>query len=119
MQQDNERDETTGRYRGKPVDRKFDDDRCMNISTVRLTADALVSGVPCLLYGVELTSSAGGTGRAVVYNGRNANGEIMLDLYATQAAPDVRRYNPPIVMTKGIYVDFQTLAKTIVVRYAI
>ena len=118
MPQDNQRDETTGRYCGEPKDRKFGEDKSMNITTVRLTADALVCATPCRLYGLEMTSKSGGTGRAVVYNGRNDNGEAMVDLWGTQAVPDIRRYNPPIVMTRGIYVDFQTLANTILVRYA-
>jgi len=119
MVEDNLIDEVTGRYKGKPSAKQFSEDKSLNISAVRVAATGLVSSVPCRLYSLDMIGAQGQFANAIIYNGRNTNGERLIDLRSSAYEQDKRKYNPPINLTRGMYIVFDGNVTSVLVRYAI
>jgi len=71
----------------------------------RVTGDGLVVRGPVLLYGIEYVGRATGP-LATVYEGMDTiSGEILCILNATKEVDNNKRFNPPLFLDRGIYID--------------
>jgi len=70
-----------------------------------VTADALISSRPCLLYGAIMTVSADGA-YCDIYEGQDADsGQLLFRVKTTANATRSVKAAPPIYCSRGIYVD--------------
>lgn len=92
-------------------------DRSKLVSSVRVTADSLISPEPCFVLSAELVSSAAGVSTAALRDGHNTDADILVDLAALASAADPRSWTPPIYFQKGLFVDIGANVTAVLVRY--
>lgn len=88
------------------------------IATVRVTDSALISNTPALIFSVIGTCSAGAGMESEIYDGSNDSGDIKLDLYTLNTDSKQFIFNPPMLMSRGIYVKAVKKVKSVVVQFA-
>jgi len=82
-----------------------------------VTKDTLLSEGPCELVSAHLVPDAAGTSTAIIYNGQDTSGEIVMSFrgnggYHTPFQPPV-----PVYCRKGLYVDVTSNVRGILVQW--
>jgi hypothetical protein len=70
-----------------------------------VTVDKKVSNRPCFLYSACLVAGTGGAATAVIRDGHETASEAVLDLGALTSSNDIRKFDPPLYLKKGMFVD--------------
>lgn len=73
-----------------------------------LTADALLSRTPCILWQVVVTADAGGATTVRLYDGANANARRSIRVKALADTSRPVAFTPPLHFAGGLYVDVGT-----------
>jgi hypothetical protein len=82
-----------------------------------VAADKRVYHGPCFLYAAQLVSNTSGASTAVIRDGQNTDAEVVVDLAALTSSNDPRRWDPPIYLKKGLFVDVGTNVTSVLVHY--
>jgi hypothetical protein len=82
-----------------------------------VAADKKVCNRPCYLYAAQLVSNTSGASTAVIRDGHDTSGEVVVDLAALTSSNDPRRWDPPIYFKKGLFVDIGTNVTSVLVHY--
>ncbi len=83
----------------------------------RITGTAIITTTPCFLSHVSLTNNGTAQSTAIVYDGHGSAGDKVLDLGAVQYAADVRTFNPPLFLRKGLYISIGSNVASLTVHY--
>jgi hypothetical protein len=83
----------------------------------RLTADGLICHVPSMLYSVIVSNAADGASLAKIYNGESTSADQIMDLDMLASTTFQYNFNPPIYMSRGIYVVVGTNTTSVMVIY--
>jgi hypothetical protein len=82
-----------------------------------VTTDKKVSNRPCFLYGTCLVAGTGGVATAVIRDGHETASEAILDLAALTSSNDSRKFDPPLYLKKGMFVDVGSNVTSVFVHY--
>lgn len=85
----------------------------------RTTADKKICNRPVFLYAAHLVAGTGGAATAVIRDGHDAGGEAVLDLAALTSSCDPRRFEPPIYLKKGLFVDVGSNVTAVLVHFLV
>jgi len=88
------------------------------VGYLRVAADSLVSPEPCFLFSVCLAANSSGVSTAVIRNGHNTDADIVIDLACLASTVNDRNFDPPLLFTKGLYVDVGANVTSVLVRYS-
>lgn len=83
----------------------------------RTAVDKKVCNRPVFLYAAHLVASTGGVATAVIKDGHDTGGEAVVYLAALTSSCDPRRFNPPIYLKKGLYVDVGSNVTAVLVHF--
>lgn len=83
----------------------------------RVTIDGRVSNKPTFLYSVALVASTGGAATAVIRDGHDTSADAAIDLAALTSSYDFRKFDPPLYLKKGLYVDVGSNVTAVLVHY--
>lgn len=83
----------------------------------RATADKKISNRPVFLYAAHLVASSVGAATAIIRDGHDTNGEAVVDLAALTSSVDPRKFDPPIYLKKGLYVDIGSNVTSVLVHF--
>ncbi len=93
------------------------DPRSKGIRTERVTESRVVSNTPSLVFSVSLVSD-GGVGEVAIHDGSSSKAERKLDLSVVADLTVGLSYNPPMFMTRGIFVNEVKGFQSLTIRYA-
>jgi hypothetical protein len=82
-----------------------------------VTADKKVSNRPCFLYSVCLVAGTGGAATAVIRDGHETSSEPVLDLAALTSSNDSRKFDPPLYLKKGMFIDVYSNVTSVFVHF--
>lgn len=83
----------------------------------RVTVDKKVCNRPCFLYAAHLVADTVGAATAVIRDGHDTGGEAVVDLATLTSSNDPRRFDPPIYLKKGLYVDVGSNVTSVLVHF--
>ena len=83
----------------------------------RAVVDKKVCNRPVFLYAAHLVAGTGGVATAVIKDGHDTGGEAVVDLAALTSSCDARRFDPPIYLKKGLYVDVGSNVTSVLVHF--
>ena len=83
----------------------------------RTAVDKKVCNRPVFLYAAHLVASTGGVATAVIRDGHDTGGEAVVDLAALTSSCDPRKFDPPIYLKKGLYVDVGGNVTSVLVHF--
>ena len=83
----------------------------------RTAVDKKVHNRPCFLYAAHLVAGTGGAATAVIRDGHDTGGEAVVDLAALTSSCDPRKFDPPIFLKKGLYVDVGSNVASVLVHF--
>ena len=86
-------------------------------TVARVTADRELSSRAAYVFSVTISSNGSGESDAVLRDGVDATGEIVLDLYCADEEQGQLNFDPPIFFRKGIFVDYGTNVESVVVQF--
>jgi len=86
-------------------------------SVARATADLILSSRAAYVFSVTISSNGSGESDAVLRDGVDATGEIVLDLYCADEEQHQLEFNVPVYFRKGIFVDYGTNVQSVVVQF--
>jgi len=87
------------------------------IARERVTSNQVVCLSPCFLFAVDLISDTGGVSTAAIYDGEGTKDPAVVDLAAAVSESDRARFNPPIFLRRGLYVDVGSNVTAVTVQY--
>lgn len=82
-----------------------------------VTADKKVSNRPCFLYGCSLVAGTGGAATAVIRDGHETTSEGVIDLAALTSSYDTRKFDPPLYLKRGMFVDVGSNVTSVFVHF--
>ncbi len=86
-------------------------------TTVRVTADSLVSTHGCYLFNAFISSNGSGEADAAVYDGIDTSGKERLNLFCVDEGMDQLLFMPPMPFEQGLYVDVGSYVKEVVLMF--
>ena len=85
----------------------------------RTAVDKKVCNRPCFLYAAHLVATTGGAATTVIRDGHDTGGETVVDLAALTSSNDPRKFDPPIFLKKGLYIDVGSNVTSVLVHYMV
>ena len=82
-----------------------------------ITLDTLLSTGPCELIFAELVPDAAGTATAVIYDGQNTSGDIVISFRGNGGYHTPFKPKKPVYCRKGLYVDITANIRGIFVQW--
>ena len=83
----------------------------------RSAVDKKVCNRPVFLYAAHLVATSGGASTAVIRDGHDSNGDIVIDLAALTSSSDIRKFDPPLYLKKGLFVDVGAFVASVLVHF--
>lgn len=82
-----------------------------------VTIDTLLSEMPCELVSAHLVPDAAGTSTAIIYNGDNTHGEIVMSFRGNGGYHTPFQPPKPVYCGNGLYVDITANVRGILVQW--
>ena len=89
-----------------------------SLATVRMTDSGVVSNTPAYVFDVIGTNSGGDVMEADIRNGATDASPIAFEVHAVNGSVNHLHFDPPLYMSRGVYVKCTKKVKSIVVRFA-
>ena len=84
-----------------------------------VTADELLEKLSCELLYAELVPDAQGSSTAVIYNGENTNGQIVISFRGNGGYHTAFKPSKPVYCRRGLYVDVVANVRGILVQWRV
>lgn len=82
-----------------------------------LTADNIITNLPCVLYSVVVTTDGGGPGKVEVYDGERAEAGYKVATLLCGANSSIQFRWTGLKLTRGLYVDIVEKADYVTVEW--
>ena len=90
----------------------------MSATWVNTTIDGVISKVKSILYSLTITpDSSTNVANCTLYNGENATEEAIGSFYSGAGRSNQIVFNPPLICSRGIYLDAGSNVGSIVIQY--
>lgn len=83
----------------------------------RADADKKACNGPCFIYAAHLAAGTGGAATAVIRDGHGTEAQAVIDLAALTSSNDRIKFDPPLYLKKGLYIDVGDHVTSVLVHF--